>query len=94
VLVAGGGAVVVACAARRSLPVTLVAARGTRLPDPLWTAMVATVRGSDDWRVGIDVVSARELSRVVGPQGASSDTDDALRAECAAATELLRRSVI
>ncbi len=94
VLVAGGGAVVVACATRRSLPVTLVAARGTRLPDPLWTAMLAAVRGIDDWRVGIDVVSARELARVVGPLGASSDADDALRAECSAATELLRRSVI
>jgi hypothetical protein len=94
VLVAGGGAVIVATALRRSVPVTLVAARGTRLPQVMWSAMVEPLQQAGEWRVGLDLVASGDLARVVGPHGASVDVAGSLRAECVAATELLRRSVI
>jgi len=94
ILAAGGSGAAVACALRHAVPITLVACRGTRLPDALWNAMVEAVRRADEWRTGIDILAAREVARVVGPDGASIDIHTALRAECAAATELLRRSVI
>lgn len=93
-LVAGGTAAVAAVALRRSVPVTLVAACGTRLPEVMWSAMIAPLQQPGEWRVGLDFVGGGEVARVVGPHGVGTDVGAALRAECSAATELLRRSVI
>ncbi|MEY3576243.1 MAG: hypothetical protein EBT17_04020 [Actinobacteria bacterium] len=93
VLCVGGSRTVVDVARAHDKAVTLVAGVGTRLPDPLWRGMVDALV-LDDWRAGLDVIDARVFARIVGPTGVSTDFSKSFVAECAAATELLRRSVI
>ena len=91
-----GGALAVAsvayCASR---PVWLVAPAASRLPNGLFEAMVAEVRGRPDpWASGFDVVPVGIVTEVFGASGrTAANALDQIPA-CPHAPELLRRSVV
>jgi hypothetical protein len=70
-------------------PVWLVMACGTRLPAPLWSAMI-----SGDAVNEIDLLSSNLFSRVISKDGISDDLSQPFIAECPPTTELLRHSVM
>ncbi|MFM2072549.1 MAG: hypothetical protein RLZZ623_2812 [Actinomycetota bacterium] len=79
------------------VPAWLVAGRGRRLPDPLFTAM--SVRLADrrvPWEAEAESVPAALFATIVGPSGMIGSDDEmfsaALAAECGAALELVRMS--
>ncbi|MEY3452544.1 MAG: hypothetical protein ACO254_04430 [Ilumatobacteraceae bacterium] len=97
VLSIGGSRAVLDVARAHGREVTLVAGVGTRMPEPLWRGMLGAL-ALDDWQSGLDVIDAGLFERVVGPTGVTiggaNEIAKSLVAECAPATELLRRSVI
>ena len=95
-LCAGGSLALAAVAYCVEQPVWMVASEGTRLPDGLFTAMVAGVRDRPDpWASGFDVVPHALITSVFGPTITSGTADTlASMKECPAADELLRRSVV
>jgi hypothetical protein len=70
-------------------PVWLVMACGTRLPAPLWSAMI-----SGDAVNEIDLLSSNLFSRVISKDGISDDLSQPFVAECPPTTELLRHSAM
>jgi hypothetical protein len=70
-------------------PVWCVAACGTRLPAPLWSAMT-----SGDAVNEVDLMSLSLCSRVISRDGISDDISQPLVAECPPTTELLRHSAM
>jgi hypothetical protein len=96
VLCAGGSLALAAVAYCVEQPVWMVASEGTRLPDGLFTAMVAGVRDRPDpWASGFDVVPHALVTSVFGPTITSGTADTLPRMKaCPAADELLRRSVV
>ncbi|MFM7046595.1 MAG: hypothetical protein ACKOXX_01640 [Actinomycetota bacterium] len=94
VLVVGGSRSVIENARALGKPVWLVAGAGTRLPTVLWDGMRSALQLDADWHAGLDVVELSRFDRVIGPSGASDDTEAPLEPECAPSTELLRRSAI
>ena len=96
VLCAGGSLALAAVAYSVEQPVWMVASEGTRLPDGLFTAMVAGVRDRPDpWASGFDVVPHALITSVFGPTITSGTADTLARMKaCPAADELLRRSVV
>jgi hypothetical protein len=75
------------------VPVWLVAGRGRRLTEAMFTTMVerlADVR--DPWDASAEPMPAALFAQVIGPSGAVPSDDVALVAECATAHELLRLS--
>ena len=95
-LCAGGSLALAAVAYCVEQPVWMVASEGTRLPDGLFTAMVAGVRDRPDpWASGFDVVPHALITSVFGPTITSGTADTLARMKaCPAADELLRRSVV
>jgi len=95
VLCAGGAHGVASIAYCASRPAWLVAGVGTRLPEPLWSAMKErVVEGRELFEVATDVVAAEMFAKVIGSLGVTDATPDALAAECAPTPELLRRSAM
>ena len=90
----GGARSVVDTALSQGKPAILVAGVGTRLPAALWEGMCTTLSIGSDWQVGVDVIEVASFTRIVGPDGSTTETASELVAECPPATELLRRSVI
>ena len=70
-------------------PLWLVAACGTRLPAPLWSAMIA-----GDAINEVDLLSSSLFSRVIFKDGISEDLSQPFAAECPPTTELLRHSAM
>lgn len=95
VLCPGGSLALAAAAYCFDTPVWVVAGRGTRLPDQLWTAMVDGARPrSEPWTNGLDLVPWSLVNTVVSPEGVSARDAADLSAECDDAPELLRRSAL
>jgi hypothetical protein len=94
-LCVGGSHGVASIAYCASRPAWLVAGIGTRLPDLMWSAMKErALCGRESWEVGTDVVPVEFFATVIGPKGISSASPSAFAAECAAMSELLRRSAM
>lgn len=95
ILSVGGSLGVASIAYCASSPAWLVAGLGTRLPDVLWSAMKERANcGREAWTIGTDVVPIGLFTTVIGPNGMSTASADALAAECAPMPELLRRSAM
>jgi hypothetical protein len=94
VLAAPGSRAVASVAYCSERPVWLVAGRGRRLPDALFTTMaerVADVRAP--WEAEAELLPMALCSMLVGPDGSRPlEPGDTLAAECATAHELLRSS--
>jgi hypothetical protein len=89
VLCSSGSHAVAALGYVTQKPVWLVAACGTRLPAPLWSAMT-----SGDAVNEVDLVTLSLFSRVISKDGISDDLSQPLVAECPPTTELLRHSAM
>ncbi|MFM8854313.1 MAG: hypothetical protein ACKOGL_14190, partial [Acidimicrobiaceae bacterium] len=89
VLCSSGSHAVAALGYVMQKPVWLVAACGTRLPTPLWSAMTIGEALNEG-----DFMSLSLLSRVISKDGISDDMSQPLVAECPPTTELLRHSAI
>ena len=77
------------------IPVWLVAGRGRRLPEPMWTTMIQRLDDSDEgWERPFERVPLAMISAVVGPDGLSDVTPSALAPECPYAPELMRTSAM
>ena len=95
VLCAGGSHGVASIAYCASRPSWLVAGVGTRLPEPLWSAMKNRIEeGRELFEVATDVVALEMFANVIGSLGVADATPEALAAECAPTPELLRRSAM
>ena len=91
----GGSLALASVAYCASRPVWLVAPAASRLPNALFEAMVADVRGRPDpWASGYDVVPVGIVSEVFGPHGRLAATSIDHITPCPHAPELLRRSVV
>jgi hypothetical protein len=89
VLCSSGSHAVAALGYVTQKPVWLVAACGTRLPAPLWSAMT-----SGDAANEVDLMPASLFSRVISKDGISDDLSQPFVAECPPTTELLRHSAM
>jgi hypothetical protein len=89
VLCSSGSHAVAALGYVMQKPVWLVAACGTRLPAPLWSAMIA-----GDAINEVDLLSSSLFSRVIFKDGISEDLSQPFAAECPPTTELLRHSAM
>jgi hypothetical protein len=89
VLCSSGSHAVAALGYVTQKPVWLVAACGTRLPGPLWSAMT-----SGDAVNEVDLVTLSLFSRVISKDGISDDLSQPFVAECPPTTELLRHSAM
>jgi hypothetical protein len=89
VLCSSGSHAVAALGYVTQKPVWLVAACGTRLPAPLWSAMT-----SGDAVSEVDLLPASLFSRVISKDGISDDLSQPFVAECPPTTELLRHSAM
>jgi hypothetical protein len=89
VLCSSGSHAVAALGYVTQKPVWLVAACGTRLPAPLWSAMT-----SGDAANEVDLLPASLFSRVISKDGISDDLSQPFVAECPPTTELLRHSAM
>ncbi|TRZ79396.1 MAG: hypothetical protein D4R92_04875 [Actinobacteria bacterium] len=92
VLCSGGSHSVAALAYCEQKPVWLVTPCGTRLPEALWTGMLADV--SADIENPFDVVPVSLVTQIISPNGVSQDITTPFIAECPPTTELLRRSAM
>lgn len=91
----GGSLAVASVAYCASRPVWLVTPAASRLPNGLFEAMVADVRGRPDpWASGFDVVPVGLVSAIFGPDGRSPAGALEHMSACPHAPELLRRSVV
>jgi hypothetical protein len=94
-LCVGGAHGVASIAYCASHPAWLVAGLGTRLPDVMWSAMKERANcGREAWATDTDVVPIGLFTSVIGPNGMSTASANALAAECAPMPELLRRSAM
>jgi len=95
VLAPGGALALAATAYCFDVPVWVVAGRGTRLPEQLWTAVVDGARPrAETWTNGLDLVPWSLVSHVARPDGVRERAAADLAAECAHAPELLRHSAL
>lgn len=78
-----------AVARHAGVPVWLVVGAGRALPGALWDALLAGVAGERPWDAGEELVPLDLVDVVVGPEGAATGTELALRADCPVAPELL-----
>lgn len=91
----GGSLAVASVAYCTSRPVWLVVPAASRLPNALFEAMIADVRGRPDpWASGFDVVPVGVVTEVFGPQGRMTTSSLDRLPACPHAPELLRRSVV
>lgn len=91
-LCSGGSHGVAALAYCEQKPVWLVTSCGTRLPEALWTGMLADI-GADS-QGAVDVVPVSLVTQIISPNGVSLDVTTPFVAECPPTTELLRRSAM
>jgi hypothetical protein len=89
VLCSAGSHALVALGYVLQKPVWLVAACGTRLPEPLWSAMISGEAVNE-----VDLMSLSLFSKLISKDGISDDLSQPLVAECPPTTELLRRSAM
>ena len=77
------------------VPVWLVAGRGRRLPEPMWSAMCQRLaQAGDGWHHDVEIVPLAMALAVVGPNGLVDADAQSMAAECAMAHELLRMSAM
>lgn len=77
------------------IPVWLVAGRGRRLPEQMWTAMLRRLDDTGDpWRRDVERVPVALVSNIVAAGGLTAVTTEALAPECPVAFELLRTSAM
>lgn len=89
-LAVAGSRAAAAVARHAGVPVWLVVAAGRALPGPLWDALLGRVVGGVDvLDADAEVVPLDLVDVVVGPDGASTGTELARRADCSVAPELL-----
>ncbi len=90
-----GSHAVAAVAYCSEIPVWLVAGRGRRLPDPMWTVMRQRLADAGDgWNRDVEPVPLALASAVLGPVGLVAPDAGAMAAECPTAQELLRMSAM
>lgn len=98
VLCAGGSHATAALAHCEQKQVWLVTPCGTRLPEALWSGMVANIFSTSDEseisQSAVDVVPVYLFTQIISPNGRSQDASLPLTAECPPTTELLRRSAM
>lgn len=76
-------------------PVWMVAGRGRRLPDGLWSAMIARLDAAGPaWEQIVEPVALGLMTAVLGADGLVEPCAESLRAECPMAHELLRSSAM
>lgn len=77
------------------IPVWLVAGRGRRLPQQMWSAMLTRLDDADDgWNRDHERVPLAMVTSIVGPDALSAADVASLAAECPMAHELLRMSAM
>ncbi len=76
-------------------PVWLVAGRGRRLPENMWSTMLQRLDdAADGWNCSVELVPLAMMSAILGADGLSEADCAALVGECPLAPELLRTTAM
>ncbi len=88
-LAVSGSRAAAAVARHAGIPVWLVVGAGRALPGPLWDALTARLDSDEPWDEGEELVALDLIDVVIGPEGQTTGTDLAQRADAPVAPELL-----